>query len=67
LYGSCGTDKACVFLHLITKLGDQFLEQQLNIKFCEKLGKNVSNTCALLSKAYEGEAMKKADVFEWHK
>jgi len=32
-----------------------------------KLGKNAGNTCAILSKAYGGEAMKKSCVSEWHK
>jgi len=43
------------------------LEQPINIKFCVKLGKNASDTCAMLSEAYEGEAMKKSSVSEWHK
>jgi len=32
-----------------------------------KLGKNASDTCALVSEDYGGEAMKKSGVFEWHK
>jgi hypothetical protein len=48
-------------------MSDRFLEQQINIKFCVKLGKNVSDTYAVLSEAYVGEAMKKSCVFEWHK
>jgi hypothetical protein len=32
-----------------------------------KLGKNESGTCAMLSKAYGGEAMKKSNISEWHK
>jgi len=32
--------KVCVFLCLITKVSNQFLEQQINIKFCVNLGKN---------------------------
>jgi hypothetical protein len=32
-----------------------------------KLGKNASDTCALLSKAYGGETVKKSIVFERHK
>jgi len=32
-----------------------------------KLGKNTSNTCAMLSGAYGGEVIKKSSVFEWHK
>jgi len=30
-------------------MSDQFLEQGINIKFCMKLGKNASDTCAMLS------------------
>jgi uncharacterized metal-binding protein len=57
----------CVFLRLVTKMSDRFLEQWINIKFCIKLGDNASATCALLSEAYEGEAMKMSYVFEWRK
>jgi hypothetical protein len=32
-----------------------------------KLGKNASDTCAVLTEAYGGEDMKKSSVFEWHK
>jgi hypothetical protein len=42
----------CVFLCPITKMSDQFLEQRSNIKFSVKLGKNASDTCAMLSEAY---------------
>jgi hypothetical protein len=31
------------------KMSDQFLGQQINIKFCVKLGKNANDTCAILS------------------
>jgi hypothetical protein len=48
-------------------MSDRFLEQRINIKFCVKLGKTASDTCAMLSEAYEGEAMKKSSIFEWHK
>jgi hypothetical protein len=61
-------------------MGYQFLEQQINIKFCVKLEKNANDTCAVLSEAYGGEAMKsqlllngmngserKSIAFEWHK
>jgi len=41
-----------MFLHFIAKMSDPFLEQQISIKFCEKLGKNASDTCAVLSEAY---------------
>jgi len=52
----------CVFLHLTAKMGDWFSEQQINIKFCVKLVKNVSDTYAVLSEAYGGEVMKKSGV-----
>jgi hypothetical protein len=32
-----------------------------------KLGKNTSDTWAVLSEAYDREAMKKSSVCEWHK
>jgi hypothetical protein len=47
-------------------MSDWFSEQQINIIFCVKLGKNASDGCAVLSEAYGGEAMKKSSVFEWH-
>jgi hypothetical protein len=31
-----------------------------------KLGKNARYTCAMLSKAYGGEAMERSSVSEWH-
>jgi hypothetical protein len=40
-------------------MSDRFLKQQFNFKFCVKLGKNASDACAVLSKAYGGDAMKK--------
>jgi hypothetical protein len=65
LCGGCCADKACAFLHR-TKNSGQFLEQQTNIKFYVNLGKNASDTCTVLSKAYGEEAMRKSSV-EWHK
>jgi uncharacterized metal-binding protein len=67
LCGSCGADKMWVFPHLVTKMSDRILEQQINIKFCIKLTKNSSDTCEMLSKDYEQEDMKRASVSEWHK
>jgi hypothetical protein len=40
-----------------------FAEQRINIKFCVKLGKNTSDTCAILSEAYGVEALKNLCVF----
>jgi hypothetical protein len=48
-------------------MSDQFLEQRIYIKFCVKLGKKASDTCAMFSEAYGGKAMKKTRVSEWHK
>jgi hypothetical protein len=45
-------------------MNDRSLEQRINIKFYVKLGKHASETCAMLSEAYGGEAMKKSSVFE---
>jgi hypothetical protein len=33
----------------------RFLEQRIDIKFCAKLGKNASDTCAMLSDTYGGD------------
>jgi hypothetical protein len=52
-----------MFLQLIANLNDQILEQQINIKFCVKLGNNASDTCAVLSEAYGEEAMKTSTCF----
>jgi hypothetical protein len=40
-------------------MGYQFLQQQIHIQFCVKLGKNASDVCEMFSEAYGGEAMKK--------
>jgi hypothetical protein len=48
-------------------MSDRFLKQRTNYKFCAKLEQNASDTCAILSEAYWGEAMKKSSVFEWRK
>jgi hypothetical protein len=48
-------------------MSDQFLEQRINNKFLVKLGKNSSNSYAMLSQAYGREALKTPSVFEWHK
>jgi len=39
------------------------LEQQINIKFCVKIGKGASETLALLTVAYGEYAKKKLSVF----
>jgi hypothetical protein len=49
------------------KMSDKLLEQRINIKFCAKLGKSTSETLQMLTEAYGADAMKKSNVFEWHK
>jgi hypothetical protein len=51
----------CVFLHLVTKMSDWFLEQWITIKFCVKLGKNAQDTYALLR--LMGEKLWRSQVF----
>jgi hypothetical protein len=49
------------------KISDKNLEQEINTKFCVKIGKSASGTLALLSLAYGEYAMKKSNGFEWHR
>jgi hypothetical protein len=49
------------------KMSDKNLEQQINIKFCVKIGKSASETLALSTVAYGEYAMRKSSVFEWHR
>jgi hypothetical protein len=49
------------------KMSDRLLEQRINIKFCVKLGKSISETLQMLTEAYGADAMKKSSVFDWHK
>jgi hypothetical protein len=55
LCGSCGASKMCVLLCLVAKMSHQILEQWINI---------ASDTCAVLSEGYGGDAMKKSSVFK---
>jgi hypothetical protein len=49
------------------KMSDRLLEQRINIKFCAKLNKSVSETLQMLTEAYGADAMEKSSVFESHK
>jgi hypothetical protein len=53
-----------VFLRLVAKMSNRFLEQRIKMKICMKLGKNTSDICEMLSENYGGEAMKKSSVSE---
>jgi len=46
---------------------DVRFEQQVNIKFCVKLGKTATETLQLLRDAYSNEALSQARVFGWHR
>jgi hypothetical protein len=48
-------------------MSNKYLEQQINNKFCVKITKSASETLALLTLAYGEYAMKKSNVFKWHK
>ena len=43
------------------------LEERYVIKFCFKLGKNVTETYGMLQTAFRPSCMNRAAVFEWHK
>jgi hypothetical protein len=49
------------------KMSDWFLEQQINIRLCVKLGKNASHKFSMITRAYWGEGMKKSSVFKGYK
>jgi hypothetical protein len=55
-----------VFLRLVAKLSDRFLEQRIYITFWVKLGKTASDTYAMFSEAYGEEAVKNTSVLEWN-
>ena len=43
------------------------LEEQYEIKFCFKLGKNATETYGMPQTAFRSSCMNRASVFEWHK
>jgi hypothetical protein len=52
-----------VFLRLVTKMSGRFLEKRIVDAFCLKLGKNASDTCAMLTEAYRGISYGELKVF----
>jgi len=48
-------------------MNNQFLEKRIHLKFCAKLDKDASVTCAAISKDYGGKAVKKSSVLRLHK
>ena len=51
----------------ISKMQSDTLEERYAIKFCFKLGKNVTETYGMLQTAFGSSCMNRASVFEWHK
>jgi hypothetical protein len=47
-FNACGAGKKCLYV-LVQKMSDGFLEKGINMRFCVELGKNESDTCAVLS------------------
>ena len=43
------------------------LEEQYAIKLCFKIGKNATETYAMLQTAFGASCMNRVSVFEWHK
>ena len=50
----------------ISKMQSDSLEERYAIKFCFKLGKNVTETYRMLQSAFRPSCMNRASVFEWH-
>ena len=48
-------------------MSDKNLEQRINFEFCVKIGERASETLAPLTATYGEYAMKKSNVFEWHR
>ena len=46
---------------------EDILEERYAIKFCFKLGKNATETYAMLQTAFGASCMNRTSVFEWHK
>ena len=51
----------------ISKMQSDTLEERYAIKFCFKLGKNVTETYGMLQTIFGASCKNRAPVFEWHK
>ena len=51
----------------ISKMQSDTLKERYAIKFCFKLGKNVTEACGILQIAFGESCMNRASVFEWYK
>ncbi len=43
------------------------IEQRCMIKFCERLGKSVTETIKIMKEAYQDECMNNWTIYQWHK
>jgi hypothetical protein len=57
----------CLWYTVGGKMSDKNLEQQINIKFCVKIGKSASEMLAILISSCGEYALKKSSSFEWHR
>jgi hypothetical protein len=67
LFPSSRGSSTCPWYTVGGKMGDKNLEQQINIKFCLKIGKSAGEMLALLTVVYGKHAMKNLSVSEWHR
>ena len=56
-----------LFEHRVTVKMQRNVEQRYALKFCVKLEKSATETLAMIQKAYEKDALSKAQVLRWHK
>ena len=61
------TDCHCWWISKMQSGRQDTLEERYAIKFCFKLGKNVTETYGMLQTAFQSSCMNRASVFEWHK
>jgi hypothetical protein len=57
----------CPWYTVGKKISDKNLEQQINVKFCVKIGKSATEILAPLTLGYGEYTRKKLSVFEWHR
>ena len=60
-------DCHCWWISKMQSGREETLEERYAIKFCFKLGKNVTEMYGMLQTAFGQSCMNRASVFEWHK
>ena len=61
------TDCHCWGISKMQSGREDTLEERYAIKFCFKLGKNITETYGMVQTAFGASIMNRASVFEWHK